>query len=133
MAAFSDYLEDELIDQILSNGAWATPGLQVWVALFDGDPGDTGVAATECAMTGYARQQVNAWDAPAGTGTTENTNAITFGPMTGGADFVVGGFGIFDANAAGNLLFHGTCTAATLKNTGDQYEFAAGALDIALQ
>lgn len=132
MSAFSDYLEDELIDHILRNAAYATPGLQVWVALFDGDPGEGGGSATECAMTGYARRQVTAWDAPGGTGATENTNIITFGPCTAGGPFAVAGFGIFDNNAGGNLLFHGTTTNRTINN-GDSYEYAAGALDIALQ
>jgi hypothetical protein len=132
LSAFSDYLEDALLDHILRNTAYATPGLQVWVALFDGDPGESGVGATECAMTGYARQQVTAWNAPGGTGATANTNVITFGPCTALGPFAVAGFGIFDANAAGNCLFHGTTTNRTINN-GDSYEYAAGDLDVALQ
>jgi len=131
MAAFSDYLENALLNHVLRNTPLATPGLQVWVALFDGDPGEGGISATECTFTGYARQQVNAWDAPAG-GATQNTNAITFGPLTGGAPANVAGVGIFDANAGGNLLYHGAATARTL-NAGDSYQFAAGNLDVAHQ
>jgi hypothetical protein len=83
-------------------------------------------------MTGYARQQVTAWNAPAGSGATANTNAITFGPCTAGGPFNVAGMGIFDSNAGGNCLIHGTTTNRTINN-GDSYQYPVGDLDVALQ
>ncbi len=34
MTALSNFLENELIDHILRNGAYTTPGTEIWIALY---------------------------------------------------------------------------------------------------
>jgi hypothetical protein len=126
MAALSDYLENALINHVLRNIPYTSPGLQVWVALFDGDPGDDGLGATEVAA--IARMQVTAWDPPLD-GQTQNSAVLTLGPAL--TPCTVAGVGIFDNSVGGNLLAHGPSTLKTLA-AGDSYQFAAGALEVTL-
>jgi hypothetical protein len=99
----------------------------VYVGLRDG-----GVEVTE---GGYARAAVSkaagSWDAPAA-GVTQNTGAISFGPAT--ADWAAGlpidEVAIYDAAAAGNLLYTATLAVAKTILDGDSAEFAAGALSV---
>ena len=126
MAALSDYLENALINHVLRDTVYASPGSQIWVALFDGDPGDDGLGATELAA--IARLQVTAWDPPVD-GQTQNTVVLTLGPALTAC--TVNGVGIFDNSVGGNLLAHGPSTFKTLA-VGDSYQFAAGALEVTL-
>ena len=129
MAALSNYLENELIDHILRNGAWTTPGTSIYIALFTTDPTDSG-SGTEVSGGSYARVQCTAWDAPSN-GATANTNDITF-PAATASWGTVTHMGIFDASTAGNLLFHGALTASKAVGDGDTFKFLAGALDVSL-
>lgn len=130
MSAISNDLETKLINHLLRNTQHTTPGLNVYVALFDADPGDDGTGGTEkTGLGGYARQQVTVWDVPSN-GATQNTNAITFGPASGSWG-TVAGVAIFDALSGGNMLFHGACTSRSV-GIGDSYRFAVGDLDVSL-
>lgn len=128
MAAFSNYLEDALINHVLRNTSYPTPGLNIYVALYTTDPTDAD-SGTEVTGGSYARQQVTAWDAPSN-GATQNTSEIAF-PVATGNWGTVTHVGIRDAAAAGNLLYHGILTAPVAINTNEQFKFAAGDLDVA--
>jgi hypothetical protein len=106
----SDYLENEILDHV---------------------PSDTG-GGTELtsAATGYERVAQDVWDAGSG-GATENTSAVTF-TTAGAAWGTIVAAGIFDASAAGNLLWWGTLTTNKSVGNGDQVEFAIGAIDVTL-
>ncbi len=131
MAAFSNYLEQALLNHILRNTAYTSPGTSVYVALYTSDPTDA-KSGTEVSGGSYARVQVTAWDAPHATnGNTQNTSDINF--TTASANWgTVTHFGILDASSAGNLLFHGALTASKAVNSGDTFKFSAGALVITL-
>ena len=128
-AVISNYLENKIIDHVLRNTAYTTPGAQVWVALYTTDPteADTG---TEVTGGSYARVQVTAWDAPAARATA-NTNAIAF-PQATVAWGTVTHVGIRDASAAGNLLFYGALTASKVVGVGGNFSITAGDLDAVL-
>lgn len=126
MAAFSDYLENALLDHILRNTALTSP-TTVYLALFDA----TGTALETNSLTGeisggsYARQAV-AFDAPAA-GATANTSAVSFTNMPA---VTVAYVAVTDAATAGNVLFHGALTTSRTLNAGDTFTIAAGDLDI---
>lgn len=141
MAAFSDYLEEALLDHTLQGrSANALTGIEiVYLALFTTDPTDAGTG-TEATGTGYARVTVDSsstdeWtvaDQGAGQWTAVNINALTF-PTAGGSWGTVTHVGIFDALTTGNLLYHGALNASRAIASGEAFEFEAGDLDIELQ
>jgi len=111
------------------NGTPVT-GVSPFVALFSVAPGDDGSAGTELVDSGYSRQAVT-FGAPApATGNAQqvtNTNNIQFGPAA--ADWLQAvAFGIFDAQANGNLLYWNTLTTPKTVQMGDFGQFAPGSL-----
>jgi hypothetical protein len=128
VTAFSDFLENELLDHVLRGPANAYPSpVQVFVSLHTASPGDTGVPANEVAGGGYTRQPGNF--AAAVAGATTNTGNIAFTNMPA---VTVTHVAIYDALTAGNLLFHGALTAPQVVNAGDTFVFNAGDLDVSL-
>lgn len=135
MGALSNFLEEKLLNHLLRGTAYTAPGT-VHVALFTVAPGETG-GGTEVTGGSYARVAVAAttaqWSDPAlGTqGETDNVNAITFPQATASWGTVVA-VGVFDAAAAGNLLFYGNLTQSKIVGSGDTFQFAAGDLNLSL-
>jgi hypothetical protein len=128
-AVISDYLETKILNHVLRNTAYTSPGTSVYVSLHTADPTDVGNGA-EVNQAGYARVQVTAWDAPASRAT-QNTNAITW--SAAGANWgTVTHIGIWDALTNGNLLFYGALTVSKVVNTGVTFSIAAGDLDVTL-
>lgn len=128
MAGKSDYLENKILDLILSATAYAIPGT-LYVALFTAAPTDAG-GGTEVAGGSYARAAVtnNATNFPAAAGGQKsNGAAITFAQATAGWGTVVA-VGVYDALSGGNLLFWATLTAAKTIQNGDQFSFPIGSL-----
>lgn len=152
MANMSDFLENKIIDWLLRaqalgvTGATAAAGTgpaNVYVGLFTTTPTDVG-GGIEVTGGSYARvaiiSSLTAWAgtqaaastlASTGTiGTTSNNAAITFPVPTANWGSVVG-IGIYDAAAAGNLLFWAPLTVAkTVNNADPAPSFAAAALTL---
>jgi hypothetical protein len=144
MAAMSNYLENELVDQIFRGRAFTFP-TSLYCALFTATPSDTG-GGTEVSGGSYARVnlapsnsnwkgtggEVTATDSTGTTGTSSNNVAITFAAPTANWG-VITSFGIFDASTSGNLLFYGALTTSKTVNNGDAApSFAIDALQIQL-
>jgi len=124
----SDYLENKLCDEVLRNVDY-TPAATVYLALFDADPGDDGSAATEVSGGSYARKATS-FGAPAN-GVISNDAKVTFATAT--ADWgAVGGWAIYDAIAAGNMLFHGALETSKYVSNGQTAEFQIGDLELTL-
>ena len=133
MAAFSDYLEQAILNHIFRNTAIFTPPANVYLALFTAAPSDSG-GGTEVSGGSYARKAVSTtgqWSAPGVGGLTDNINAQAFVTATASWGTVTH-VGIFDAASAGNLLFHGALTVSKTVGSGDTFQFSAGDLDITL-
>jgi acyl-coenzyme A synthetase/AMP-(fatty) acid ligase len=127
MSAFSDYLENALLNHILRNTAMTSPS-EVYVALFTSATTGAG-GGTEVSGGGYARQQVS-FNAPSN-GSVTNSADVTFPEAT--ADWgTISHFAIYDAATNGNMLFHGALDTAKNVNTGDVFKFPAGAITITL-
>lgn len=127
MAAFSDYLENKLLDHALGVAAFTAPGT-VYLAAFTSNPTDAGTGA-EVSGGSYARQAVT-FGAASG-GATENSATVTF-PQATASWGTVTHLGIFDAASAGNLLVHAPLTTARAIDTDDVLEVLAGDLDVSL-
>lgn len=130
MAAFSNYLENALLDHVLRNTALTSP-TTVYVALFTNTATpaelEAGTLTNEVSGGSYARL-ATAFDVPAG-GATANTAGISFTDMPAGSvDYVA----VMDALTIGNVLFHGALTTPRTLNAGDTFTISAGDLDITL-
>lgn len=127
MGAFTDYLEDKLLDHTLRNVAY-TPPTTIYVGLFTSAPGETG-GGTEVSGGDYARQAAT-FDAAAN-GQTSNSADIVFPVAT--ADWgTITHIALFDADTAGNMLYYGALSVSKIIQVGDQFIIKAGNLTISL-
>lgn len=128
MAGKSKYLEQKILNHVLRNTAY-TPPATLYLALFTSDPTDAGTG-TEVTGGAYARQTV-AFSAPAASGASTSTNsADVLFPVATAAWGTVTHWGVFDAVAAGNLLYLGTLTPNMSVPTSIQPKVLAGTLAI---
>jgi hypothetical protein len=121
----SDYLENKLLDHVLTNTAYTSP-TTVYVGLYTVAPTDAG-GGTEVTGNNYARESVSFASAVAGE--TSNDAEVEFGTPSATWGEVVA-FGVFDADTAGNLLYWGDLTNAKTINTGDTVKFLVNELDV---
>lgn len=131
MSAFSDYLENKVLDHLLGAVSYTAPGT-VYFALYTGSPSDTG-GGTEVSGGGYTRVAVTNnstnWPAAA-SGTKRNASTITF-PEATASWGTIAAIGILDAATAGNLLFWTTITSRSVVS-GDIPRFNAQGVSITL-
>jgi hypothetical protein len=142
--AFSDYLENNLIDFIFRGQSFAAPST-IYVGLSTSDCSDASVG-TEVTGGSYARVAVTSsltnWAGTQGSGSTtassgtaggtSNNNAITFPTPSANWGTVTHWF-LSTASTGGNLLFCAALSSSKTINSGDTVSFAAGALTIVLQ
>lgn len=138
MAAFTDYLENKLIDDMFRGQAYTFPST-LYFGLLTAAPTD-GTAGTEVTGGSYARVGVVSslanWAGTQGSGTTvastgtsgttSNNVAILF-PQNTAAWGTIGWWAIYDALTGGNMLMWGSLSAAKLINVGEaQQNFPPG-------
>jgi hypothetical protein len=133
MSAFTNYLENKIIDHLFQNTAYTGPAT-LYIALFtavtDGEAG----TVTEVSGGSYARATVTAsvgnWaDATGNNGTTTNVAVVAFPSAT--ADWgTITHFGVYDASSAGNLLIYSPLAASRTITTGTLVSFNAGNLSV---
>lgn len=129
MSAASDYLENEVLDHVLGNGAY-TPAGTIYVGLWTADDGlESGTQTSEVSGSGYARQTIT-FDAASG-GSSDSAATVTFPAATGNWGTITH-VALMDASSAGNVLFHGAVTTSKTIETGDTFQISAGNLTISL-
>ncbi len=123
----SDYLETSLCNWIKGTAMPAAPAA-VYVALWNGDPTDTGTGGTEVTTTIRAAGRVAVtFGSITGGGTMSNSAIVNFGNAAGAA--TVTHFAIMDAASAGNMLGSGPLTSGSQAiSSGTPVSFAAGAI-----
>ena len=130
----SDYTEVAAINHILGTTAWTMPAA-VSLAQFTTNPNfETGAGGTEATGGSYARKAVIFTTASGAGGST--TGPTVAKVWTVGTDIAAGtyvGYAIYDAAAAGNMLFGEAFSASkVLTNTGDTLTFAIGSISYSL-
>lgn len=134
MAGISDYLENEILDHVLSAATY-TPPATLYIALFTTSPNfETGAGGTEVTGGSYARLSVtnNSTNFPAASaGSKSNGATFTFTTPTASWGTVVG-FGIYDDPTAGNLLMGNTLTTSKTINSGDTVSFNSGSITVTM-
>lgn len=133
MSAFSDYLEAQLINATLRGATYTGAG--VYVALFKANPTDAGSGA-EVSDSGYVRQRAHATVASDGftspaNGSSSNTRNLIF-PAIVDAQNTITHWGIYDAQSAGNLLFHAPMLNPKTLDPTDVLSFPVGSLIVTL-
>lgn len=127
MAAFSNYLENALINGTLRATTYTAP-TTVYVGLFTDDPTDAG-SGTEVSGNAYARTAAT-FAAPSN-GAAVTSADVQF-PQATGTWGTVTHFAIFDALTTGNMMYHGALTTSKTIEIGDVFKIASGSLTVTL-
>jgi hypothetical protein len=148
--AFSDYVENKLVDLLVRGQAFTAPAT-VYVGLSTAACSDSSVGTEVANSNGYARVKVAAgatqaltdWLSTQGntaastgtTGVTSNNTTITFPTPTGAGWGTVSHWFLSDSGTygAGNLLLCDDLAVSKTINAGDTVSFATGALTITVQ
>ena len=131
MSAASNYLENKILDHVLTATAFTQPSR--FIALFTGNPGEAGSFTNEVSTSGtaYARQAVTF--AAASNGSSATNATVTFPTAT--ANFgTITHVAVVDSDTegAGNVLFYGAVTTSKTIETGDTFQISSGNLTISL-
>lgn len=136
MAAFSDYLENKLVNTTLRGENFTAP-TTVYLALFTSDPTDADTGS-ELADSAYIRQDMakgeavsTGWAAPSN-GVTSNAKLIQFPPIADGT-VVITHYALYDAQGGGNMLYHSALTTSKTMEISDVVSFDIGALTVTLR
>lgn len=136
MSAFSDYLENEIIQFFFRNDANSYATGTVYVALFDAVTGlETNSPTGEISGGAYARQAVT-FSAPSG-GATSNSADITFPTATAGWGTVTHAALVDHATNTTygtdvNVLMWGQLGTSKTVNTDDVFKILSGELDVSM-
>ena len=137
MSAASNYLENKILDHVLTATAYTQPSR--FLALFTGTASTTkdnleaGTLTNEVSTSGtaYARQAVTFAAASSGTSATNAT--VTFPAAT--ASFgTITCIAVMDSDVegSGNVLFYGEVTTPKAIDSGDTFQVSSGNLTISL-
>jgi hypothetical protein len=127
MAEMSNYLEDKILDHVLTNTSYTSP-TTVYLGLFTSDPTDADVG-TEVSGGSYARQVISF--AAASSGTSASDQTIEF-PQATASWGTISHVGILDALTTGNLLFHTPLTTSKSIDSGDIFRVSSGNLTVTI-
>lgn len=128
----SDYAENKILDHSVGKATWSLPTPStVWIALYTTPPTDSS-SGTEVTGGSYARFSTSPsmWNS-ASAGTLSNASALIF-PNATASWGTVQAVAIVDASSGGNIIWYGTLTSNKTVDSGDTFQFAAGALTLSL-
>ena len=129
MSAASDYLENALLDHVLTATAYTAPGTR-YLGLFTANTGlETNSPSAEVSGGSYARQAVTFAAASGGTSATNAT--VTFPAATANWGTITH-VAVMDASTSGNVLFWGAVTTSKTIESGDTFQVSSGNLTISL-
>ena len=136
MTAASNYLENKVLDHVLTASAYSAPTTR-YLALFNNT--STNAAAnleagtltdeTSTSGTAYVRKAVAFASASGGTSATNAT--VTFDAATASWGTITH-VAVMDAETNGNVLFWGAVTTSKTIDSGDTFQVTSGNLTISL-
>jgi len=127
--SFSNYTENAILNWIKGTTFPTAPG-NVYVGIFNGDPGEAGSGGSEVTTTVRPAGRPTVTFGSISAGAILNSGVVDFGTAAGGAS--VTHFGLFDAASSGNLIASGILDNARTVATGNAVTFAIGALSVAV-
>lgn len=140
MSAFSDYLEEGILNHTLRGQSMSTPST-IYIALFTSNPTDANSGA-EVVDSSYLRQDAakggsiaSGWTAPTTSSDgkmSSNAKLIQFPPIADGS-VTISHYGIFDSLTGGNLLYHAPFTVAKTLDINDVLSIDIGGIEIVLR
>lgn len=134
MSAASNYLENKVLDHVLTATAYTAPTTR-YVGLFTNTSGsaaanlEAGTLTDEVSGGSYARQTVTFAAAVNGTSATNAT--VTF-PTATAAWGTITHVAVLDAATGGNVLFWGAVTTAKQIDAADTFQISSGNLTVSL-
>lgn len=136
MSAASDYLENKVLDHVLTATSFTAPSVR-YLALFTNTSGqaadnlEAGTLTDEISTssTGYGRETVTFAAASGGSSATNAT--VTFDAATASWGTVTH-VAVMDAATSGNVLFYGAVTTSKTIDSGDTFQVTSGNLTISL-
>jgi hypothetical protein len=134
MSAASNYLENKVLDHVLTATAYTQPGTR-YLALFTNTSTnaaanlEAGTLTDEVSGGSYARKTVTFSAAANGTSSTNAT--VTFDTATGNFGTITH-VAVMDALSGGNVLFWGAVTTPKTIETGDTFQVSSGNLTVSL-
>jgi len=138
MSAASNYLENKVLDHVLTATSYTAPGTR-YLALFNNTSGnaaanlEAGTLTDETSTSGtaYSRKAVTFAAASGGSSATNAT--VTFDTATANWGTITH-VAIMDGGTAGagNVLFYGAVTTAKTIETGDTFQVSSGNLTVSL-
>ena len=132
MSAASDYLENKLLDHVLTSTSYTSPNATLYLALFTSDGGlenNTSGSQTEISGGSYVRKTI-AFDAASG-GSASNNATVTFDAATANWGTITH-VAVMDASSSGNVLFWGSVTTSKTIESGDTFQVSQNNLTISL-
>jgi len=133
--AASNYLENKILDHVLTATAYTQPSTR-YLALFYGSAGsvltnlEAGTLTDEITLGSYARVAITF--GAASSGTSSNSNTVTFATATANYDGTVTCIAVMDQSTGGNVLFYGQLSVSKTVTTGDTFQVAISNLQITL-
>lgn len=134
MSAASNYLENKVLDHVLTATSYTAPATR-YLALFTNTSGnaaanlEAGTLTDEVTGGSYARKAVTFGAASSGTSATNAT--VTFDAATANWGTVTH-VAVMDALTGGNVLFWGQATTAKTIETGDTFQVSSGNLSVSM-
>jgi hypothetical protein len=136
MSAASNYLENKLLDHVLTATAYSQPSTR-YLALFTNTSGsaaanlEAGTLTDEVSTSGSAYGRKTITFAAASGGSSASNATVTFDAAT--ADWgTITHVAVMDAETSGNVLFYGAVTTSKTIETGDTFQVSSGNLTISL-
>jgi hypothetical protein len=124
MSQASDYIENEILDHVLGNGAFTSPAA-LFVRLYTSATSDSG-GGTEVTGGSYAATACT-FGASTTNGVVTTSGTVTFPTATAGWGTVTH-LAIYDAATGGNQISHGALDVSKTVTTNDTFEISAGQL-----
>ena len=134
MSAASNYLENKVLDHVLTSTGYTAPSTR-YLALFTNGSGnaaanlEAGTLTDEVSGNAYARKTVTFAAASSGSSATNAT--VTFDAATGNWGTITH-VAVMDNSTGGNVLFWGAVTTSKTIEQGDTFQVSSGNLTVSL-
>lgn len=136
MSAASNYLENKVLDHVLTATSYTAPTTR-YLALFNntstlaGANLEAGILTDEISSSGTAYVRKTVAFAAASGGTSATNATVTFDAATASWGTVTH-VAVMDESTGGNVLFWGAVTTSKTIDTGDTFQVTSGNLTVSL-